>query len=112
PSLRPAAAAEDGLCRAAGGGATLPVNKAGQTISFPTPPSVTFTPGLTVDLAGDATASSGLAVSYALVSGGTGAGSISGSVLTVSQAGTFVIRASQPGDANFNPAASVATGHT
>ncbi|MBV9158892.1 MAG: Ig-like domain repeat protein [Acidobacteriaceae bacterium] len=84
--------------------ATLVVNAASQTITFATPPAVTFTSGLTVNLAGDATPSSGLAVTYTLQAGGTGLGSITGTTLTVTQAGTFVIQASQPGNANYSAA--------
>ncbi len=87
--------------------ATLIVNAAGQTITFATPPAVTYTSGLTVNLAGDATATSGLTVTYTLLSGGTGTGSISGTTLTVTQAGTFLIQGSQAGNANFTAATPV-----
>ncbi|MBV9612206.1 MAG: Ig-like domain repeat protein, partial [Acidobacteriaceae bacterium] len=82
----------------------LTVNAASQTITFATPAAVTYASGLTVNLAGDATASSGLPVAYTLQSGGTGLGSVTGTTLTVTQAGTFVIQASQAGNANYSAA--------
>ena len=50
------------------------------------------------------TASSGLAVSFSAPSGPC---SVSGTTVTITGAGTCTIRASQAGDANYNPAASV-----
>src|SRR5207237_84286 len=84
--------------------ATLAVGKADQTISFPTPAPVPFSNGLTAHTAGDDPTTSGLAVTYAFVAGGTGAGSLSGDVLTVTHAGTLFLRASQAGDADYNAA--------
>src|SRR5207248_685159 len=81
-------------------------SKAGQTITFNTPAPVTFSPGLAVDLTGDASASSGLPVTYTLLAGGTGVGTLSGDTLTVTQAGTIVLQASQAGDADYNAAAA------
>ncbi len=87
--------------------ATLTVNAAAQTITFATPATVTYTSGLTVNLSGDATVDSGLAVTYTLLSGGTGTGTIAGTTLTVAQAGTFIIQASQAGNANYTAAKPV-----
>ena len=84
--------------------ATIVVNQAGQTISFPTVSPVTFAPGLTVNLTG--TSDSGLTVTYTVVSG---PGSVSGNVLTITGAGDVVVRADQAGDANFTAASSVQT---
>src|SRR5204862_3198418 len=63
---------------AAAATATLTVDKAGQAITFNTPPPVTYRAGLTVDLIGDAGASSGLPVTYSLLAGGTGVGTLTG----------------------------------
>ncbi len=74
------------------------VAKANQTITFNTLPDKTY---------GDApftlsaSASSGLAVSFSVVSGPA---TVSGSTLTLSGVGTVTVRASQPGDTNWNPA--------
>ncbi len=87
--------------------ATLTVNAGSQTITFPTPPAVMYTSGLTVNLSGDATASSGLPLTYTLLSGGTGVGTITGTTLTVTQAGAFAIQASQPGNANYAAATPI-----
>jgi hypothetical protein len=77
---------------------TLTVNRAGQTITFPPLSPVTVGSG-TVALA--ATSSSGLAVTYTVVSG---PGTISGSRLTPIGAGSVVVRADQAGDANYTAA--------
>jgi RHS repeat-associated protein len=75
---------------------TQVVNQAPQTITFPAPPSpVTY--GVS-PIALSATASSGLAVSFNLVSG---PGSVSGSTLTITGVGTVVVSASQAGNANY-----------
>jgi len=81
-----------------GGGGVVPVN---QTISFGALAPKTF---------GDApftltaTATSGLPVSFSIVSGPA---TISGNTLTITGAGTVVVRASQPGNSSFNPAPNV-----
>lgn len=95
--------------QAAGGGYTaatpvarsFSIAQAGQTISFPGTPSQTYG-GPSVTLA--ATASSGLPVSYAVLSGPC---SVSGSTLSYSGAGTCDVRASQGGNANYLAAPSV-----
>ncbi len=73
-----------------------------QTITFNALTPITY--GSSTTLALNATASSGLPVSYAVVSG---PGSISGSTLTITAAGSIVIQASQGGNASYNPAPSV-----
>jgi multisubunit Na+/H+ antiporter MnhF subunit len=74
------------------------VGKASQSITFPTPPNRTL---------GDApfqlsaTATSGLAVVYRVVSGPA---TVSGSTVTLNGTGTVTIEASQPGNEFFNAA--------
>jgi hypothetical protein len=82
---------------------TITSNKLGQTITFNpiTPHTFGDAPfGLT------ATASSGLGVSFSIV-GGTGSGTINGTTLTITGAGTITIQADQAGNASFNPAPPV-----
>lgn len=79
----------------------LTITKANQTVTF-----AAFSPAV-YGSAGpytlDATASSGLPVTYAV----SGAATLSGNVLTVTGAGTTYVRASQAGDANYNAAVAV-----
>jgi N-acetylneuraminic acid mutarotase len=77
------------------------VSQATQTINFPAISSQTFEVG-TVSLM--ATASSGLAVSYSVVSGPA---TVSGSIVTFTGIGQVTIQASQAGNANYLAAASV-----
>lgn len=70
-----------------------------QTITFPAIADQTV--GATVTLA--ATASSGLAVEYAV----SGPATLSGAVLTCTGEGTVTVTASQPGDAEWKPAPDV-----
>jgi len=77
------------------------VTKADQTITFPAAGPQTF--GNAPIVLG-ATASSGLPVTYTLVSGPA---TLSGSTLTITGAGSILVTASQAGDATFNPAADV-----
>ncbi len=80
---------------------TLTIAKANQTISFDPVPGVTYGAApFTVN----ATAGSGLAVTFSIVSGPA---TITGNIVTVTGAGVVVIRASQGGDANHNPAPDV-----
>lgn len=72
-----------------------------QSISFPALADVTLGAG-TITLA--ATASSSLPVSYGIVSGNA---TISGNIVTPTTAGTVVIKASQAGNAQYNPAPDV-----
>jgi hypothetical protein len=77
------------------------VVKSNQTISFAaTPDKIVGTPPFALT----ATASSGLAVSFSLVSGPA---TISGNTVTLTGLGTVVVRASQPGDPSYNPAPDV-----
>lgn len=78
-----------------------PVQKASQTISFGSLANKTYGDSA---FSVSATASSGLPVSFSVLSGPA---SISGSTVTISGVGTVTIRASQPGDANYNAAAPV-----
>jgi hypothetical protein len=80
---------------------TLTLGKADQTISFGALTNGTYGDGART-LA--ATASSGLAATYAVVSGPA---SLSGNTLTITSAGTVIVRASQAGNANYNPATDV-----
>lgn len=79
----------------------LVVNKANQTINFAALAAVTYGAG-PITLA--ATASSGLAIVYSIISG---PGTIDGNQLTVTGAGAIVIEASQPGNGNYNAASGV-----
>ena len=80
---------------------TLVISKAAQTITFNSLSNKTY---------GDAafglhaTASSGLPVSFKLVSGPA---TVSGNTVTLTGVGTVVVRASQAGGTNHNPAANV-----
>ena len=84
----------------------LVINQAAQTINFVQPATpLTYSANLTVPLV--ATSSSGLPVTFALDSSSTGTGSILGSTLSVSGAGTLVVDANQGGNADFAPAPQV-----
>ncbi|MGC9293360.1 MAG: Ig-like domain repeat protein [Acidobacteriaceae bacterium] len=78
------------------------VNVAPQTITFPAPASpVTY--GLS-PIALSATATSGLPVTFSVVSG---PGTVSGSTLTITGAGTVVVAANQAGNAEYSAAPQV-----
>lgn len=79
---------------------TLTINKRPQTITFPET-AAAYPAGSTVTL--QATASSGLSVSYSLVSG---PGTLTGNTLTA-LSGDIVIRATQAGDGQHNAAEPV-----
>ena len=79
---------------------TLTVSKAGQTINFPAIDDQYITNVVVLS----ATASSGLAVSFAVQSG---PGSLAGTTLTFTGAGEVTVVASQAGDNNWNPAPDV-----
>jgi hypothetical protein len=90
---------------------TLAIGKAAQAITFnaPVPPSpVTYAPGLTITLNVTPGASTSPVV-FTVDSGSTttGAGTIAGNVLTVTQAGTIVIDANQDSDVNYLKAPQV-----
>src|SRR5206468_12908216 len=77
------------------------VAKASQTITFGPLPNKTYgDPPQTLN----ATASSGLAVSFSIVSGPA---TVSGNTLTITGAGAVTVRASQSGDTNWNAAPPV-----
>jgi hypothetical protein len=69
-----------------------------QTLTFPTVPTQTFPVG---PFALSATASSALPVSYAILSGPA---TISGSILTITGAGSVTVQASQAGNTQYAPA--------
>jgi len=82
---------------------TLTVNKANQTITFSAPTATTYD---NPDFAPGATTSSGLPVSY--ISSNPSVATIVGGNIHIVGAGTSTITASQPGNGNYNAAASVA----
>ena len=79
-----------------------PVGTQSQSITFPVIPNKTF--GVDGPFNLTATASSGLPVSYTVFSGPA---TVSGSMVTLTGAGTVSIRASQAGDNTFAPAPPV-----
>jgi hypothetical protein len=81
---------------------TLTIAKAAQTITFA--PAGVVQPGQSTTLS--ATASSGLAVSFALVSGSA---TLTGDTLRVTGAGNVVVRATQDGNHNYLPATAEQT---
>ncbi|MBI1756469.1 MAG: Ig-like domain repeat protein [Fimbriimonas ginsengisoli] len=81
--------------------ATIVINKADQTITFDALADKTYGDA---PIALIATASSGLDVSFCVVSGPA---TISGNTLTITGAGTVVVRAKQPGNHNYNAAPDV-----
>jgi hypothetical protein len=80
----------------------LTVNQAAQTINF-TPPASPVTYGV-APIALTATASSGLPVTFSVLSG---PGTISNSTLTITGAGTVVVAANQAGNTNYAAAVQV-----
>jgi hypothetical protein len=86
---------------------TVQVMQAAQSISFtqPTTP-VTYSSGLTSALSATGGAS-GNSVVFTIDSSSTGAGTISGSTLTVTGVGSFVIDANQAGNTNYSAAPQV-----
>jgi gliding motility-associated-like protein len=81
---------------------TLTVNKADQTITFGVLPVKTYGDA---DFTLTASSSSGLSVSY--TSDNTAVATVTGNVVHITGAGSAVITASQPGNANYNPASDV-----
>ncbi|MGH7978137.1 MAG: hypothetical protein ACREE6_02080, partial [Limisphaerales bacterium] len=80
---------------------TLPSPKSNQTITFAPLPNKTYgEPPFTVY----ATASSGLSVSFGILSGPA---TITGNTVTLTGTGTVTVRASQDGNATYNPAPNV-----
>jgi hypothetical protein len=77
------------------------VNKADQTITFAPLGGKTFGDA---DFAVSATASSGLAVTFSIASGPA---TVTGNLVHITGAGAVTVRASQPGDTNYNAAPNV-----
>ncbi len=77
---------------------TFTVSKASQTITFTQPANKTYGNS---PFALSASASSGLAITFSIVSGPA---TVSGSTLTITGAGTVVVRAAQAGNSNYNAA--------
>jgi hypothetical protein len=86
---------------AASATAQIIISKGNQTITFPAIANKVFGDA---PFALNATASSGLSVSFSIVSGPA---TVAGNTLTITGAGAVVVRASQPGDSNFNAAPDV-----
>ena len=78
--------------------ANLTVAKASQTVTFPTVPA---TPSNTPGVALSATASTGLPITYSILSG---PGTVSGNLLTFTGVGYVTVQATQAGNANYNSA--------
>jgi hypothetical protein len=87
----------------ANGSASLTVSRADQTIDFPAVGPFTFGTQSTFQVA--ATASSGLPVSFATQT--SPKCTVTGTTVTIIEAGTCKIRASQSGNSNYNPAPDV-----
>ena len=85
---------------------TLTIAKATQTIAFPNPGAKTFGDA---SFALNATATSALPVSYAVVGGPA---TVTGNVVTITGAGTVAVRASQAGDNNYVAAPDVEVSFT
>ena len=87
---------------------TMDVQKNSQAIGFTLSSPVTYSSGLSIPLTATSTTGSstptGLTVSFSVVSGPA---SVSGGNLLVSAPGVVVVRASQSGDATYNPAPDV-----
>jgi sugar lactone lactonase YvrE len=82
--------------------ASIVVNQASQTITF-TPPASPVTYGVS-PIALSATATSGLPVTFSLVSGPA---TLNGSTLTITGAGAVVVAANQTGNTNYTAASQV-----
>jgi len=86
---------------------TIVVNQAQQTLQFAQPTSpVTISPTMTVALSATPGASSSPVV-FTIDATSTGAGTISGSTLTVTKVGNIAINANQAADANYLAATQV-----
>ena len=75
-----------------------------QTIAFAAIPSVDMDQSISATQALAATASSGLPVTFSVVSG---SGTISGNILTITGVGTVVVAADQAGNADYAAAKEV-----
>src|SRR5439155_21040117 len=94
-------AADNNYSAATSSAAVIAVAKASQTITFGALAGKTFGDG---PFALSATATSGAPVSYSVVSGPA---SIAGNIVTITGAGTVVVRASQAGNNNYTAAPTV-----
>ena len=81
----------------------MAVNQISQTIAFAPPANATFAPGLTINLSATG-GSSGNPTLFTVVSG---PGAVSGTVLTVTGAGSIVVRAGQTGSGDYLTATTV-----
>ena len=96
-----AAAASNGQSLASAISAPFTVSRVNQSITFPSPGNQTY--GV-APITLTATASSGLPVSYSILSGPA---MVSSNILTLTGAGSVTIQASQSGNANWNAATPV-----
>ena len=86
---------------------TVVVTQATQTIDFAQPSSpVNYSQGLAIPLSATGGAS-GNAVIFSIDASSTGTGSITGSTLTVTTGGAFVVNANQAGNTNYSSAPRV-----
>ena len=87
---------------------TVKVNQGAQTITLtpPTPPIYFIVGGIAINLVGTG-GGSGNAIVYSVDKSSTGAGTIAGSVLSVTAQGNLVIDANQAGNSNFLAAPQV-----
>jgi sugar lactone lactonase YvrE len=86
---------------------TLTIDKAAQAITFAGQgTAATYAPGLTITMTA-AGGSSTSPVVFSVDASSTGAGTVSGNVLTVTQAGDIVVNANQAADANYLAAPQV-----
>lgn len=87
---------------AAQGSRFFDVTKSNQNISFPNIDDINYHNGLALNL--EATATSGLPITYTVNSGPA---TVSGSTLNINGIGEVTVMASQPGDASFNAAPGI-----
>ncbi|GAB1451574.1 hypothetical protein MASR2M47_16300 [Draconibacterium sp.] len=87
---------------AAQGSRFFDVTKSNQNISFPNINDINYHNGLALNL--EATATSGLPITYTVNSGPA---TVSGSTLNINGIGEVTVMASQPGDASFNAAPGI-----
>jgi hypothetical protein len=84
----------------------ITIGQNSQTITFGSQAAQTYNPGATFSLNPQATASSGLAVTYASTT--TGVCTLSGTIVAIVSAGTCMITADQSGNSNYTAATQVA----
>ena len=87
---------------------SLTNTQAAQSINFTAPATpVDFATTPVALVASASTPNSGNLITFSILPGGTGAGTISGNVLTITQAGTFTIAADLAGNANYSAAPEI-----